>query len=474
MSQAARAGILLSVLLLPGAASAIDFPPIEPSPELFRLHRERLLASLPANSVAVFRSAPRRTMSHDTTYLYRQDSDFYYLTGLEEPDSVAVLRPAAADGKRYVLFVPTREKRAEAYEGRRPAPEGAVARYGAHAAFPAEEFLSRMSRYDPASRGYSGYLAGVDKLYLSDGGDAEWAGKLRSAHQEMRSRDAGPATVVDAREVVHEMRVVKDEEELRLIRRATEISGRAHVLAMKAAAPGRYEFEVQAALDGYCLGNGSRRMAYPSIVGSGPNSIFLHWSRNDRRMQEGDVLVNDSGAEYASYATDITRTYPVSGRFSREQRAVYEIVLEAQKRAMARVRPGARHDEIGLAAARAQTEGLVSLGLLSGEVEKLLKENAYRRFTVHGISHWVGLDVHDVGRYMVGSGSRTLEPGMVFTVEPGIYIPADSPGVDPKWWNIGVRIEDVLLVTKDGYECLSCSVPREAEEVEKTVLSSRP
>jgi Xaa-Pro aminopeptidase len=238
---------------------------------------------------------------------------------------------------------------------------------------------------------------------------------------------------------------------------------------MKAAAPGRYEFEVQQALDSYCYANGARRMAYPSIVASGPNSVFLHWDRNDRKIQGGDVILNDSGAEYAYYATDITRTYPASGRFSPEQRAIYEIVLAAQKAAMAEVKPGVPHERIGQASARVQTEGLVKLGLLKGDVEKIVKENGHRVFTKHGISHWVGLDVHDASKYTVGGASRVLEPGMVFTIEPGIYIPANAMGVELKWWNIGVRIEDVVLVTENGFECLSCSTPREIEDVERTV-----
>jgi Xaa-Pro aminopeptidase len=308
-------------------------------------------------------------------------------------------------------------------------------------------------------------------LYLADGGDEEWSRQVRDALSEMRAREAGPSTVVDAREVLHEMRVVKDADEIALIRRATEISARGHVLAMKTAAPGRYEFEVQQALDGYCYANGARRMAYPSIVASGPNSVFLHWDRNDRRIESGDVVLNDSGTEYGYYTTDITRTYPASGRFSAEQRKIYEIVLAAQKAAMAEVRPGSPHERLEQAAARVQTEGLVRLGLLRGDVDRIVKENRHRALTKHGVSHWVGLDVHDAGRYSVGGVSRTMEPGMVFTIEPGIYVPANAPGVDRKWWNIGVRIEDLVLVTPTGYECLSCSAPREIGDVEKTVQS---
>jgi Xaa-Pro aminopeptidase len=440
---------------------------------MFRAHREKFLAKLPPNSIAILRAAPLRVMSNDVEYLYRQDSDFWYLTGIEDPEAIAVLRPNAEDGEKYVVFVKPRDPRLESYEGPKVGPAGAASAFGADAAFSTDEFGERLSRYHVPSRSFSGYLSGVEKVYLSDGGDAAWAETLRNRIAAMRARDAGPSTVVDAREAIHEMRVVKDADEIALIRRATEISGRGHVLAMKAAAPGRYEFEVQAALDGYCSANGARRMAYPSIAASGPDSVFLHWDRNDRQIQDGDVVLNDSGAEYGYYATDITRTYPAGGRFSAEQRAIYDVVLAAQKAAMAQIRPGVPFDRVGAAAARVQTEGLVKLGLLSGDVEKIVKESGHRVFTKHGISHWVGLDVHDAGRYNAGAASRPLEPGMVFTVEPGIYIGADS-GVDRKWWNIGVRVEDVVLVTDAGYECLSCFVPREAAEVETTVQSGRP
>jgi Xaa-Pro aminopeptidase len=432
---------------------------------MFRAHREKFLAKLPPKSIAILRSAPPRVMSNDVEYLYRQDSNFWYLTGIEDPEAIALFRPSAEDGKRYVVFVKPRERRFEAYEGPRIGPSEAVSAFGADAAFSTDEFADRLSRSEA--------LVGVEKIYLSDGGDTAWSETVRARIASRTSRDAGPsASVVDVREVIHEMRVVKDSDEIALIRRATEISGRGHVLAMKAAAPGRYEFEIQAALDAYCAANGARRMAYPSIAASGPDSVYLHWDRNDRQIQEGDVVMNDSGAEYGYYATDITRTYPASGRFSAEQRAIYDVVLAAQKAAMAQIRPGVRFDRVGAAAARVQTEGLVRLGLLSGNVEKLVKEGGHGVFTKHPISHWVGLDVHDVGRYTAGTASRPLEPGMVFTVEPGIYIGADSRA-DRKWWNVGIRIEDLVLVTDSGYECLSCFVPREADEVEKTVQSGR-
>jgi Xaa-Pro aminopeptidase len=268
------------------------------------------------------------------------------------------------------------------------------------------------------------------------------------------------------------MRVIKDAEDLRYIRRAAEMSAAAHRRAMGTAAPGKYEFEVQQALDGYCFANGARRMAYPSIVGSGPNACTLHYNASNRQMKDGELLLNDSGAEYGNYATDVTRTYPVNGRFSPEQKAIYEIVLNAQKAALALVKPGATHEDIEQKVAQVQAEGLVKLGLLSGDPAELVKTMAQRKLTLHGVSHWVGLDVHDAGAYWANGKPRLLEPGMVFTIEPGIYIPANTQGVDPKWWNIGVRIEDTILVKADGTaDCLSCGAPREVADVEKAVRS---
>ena len=465
----ARAAV---VLVLSGsavpAARGLDFPPLSAPPQMFQAHRDKFLAKLPPGSIAILRSGPTRTMSADTDYPYRQDSDFYYLTGIDEPDAVAVLRPGAADGKRYVLFLRPRDPRRETFEGPRVGPQEALAQYGANEAFPVADFDDSLVRAD-AGRRMGGYLGGVDRLYLYDGGDSEWGAKLRDRLERMRGFDAGPATVVDARQLIHEMRIVKDADEIALLRRAADVSVKGHERAMAAVAPGRYEFEVQQALDSYCFANGARRMAYPSIAASGPNSVYLHWEKNDRRMQDGDVLLNDSGAEYGYYATDITRTYPVNGRFSPEQKAVYEAVLGVQKSVIARVRPGITHDEIERASARGQTEALVKLGLLSGDVDKLVSERAYFKFTRHGISHWVGMDVHDAGSYTVGDSSRALVPGMVLTVEPGIYIPSNMPGVDPRWWNIGVRIEDTILVTEKGSDCLSCGAPKEVADLEKAV-----
>jgi Xaa-Pro aminopeptidase len=468
-----RLGALLLFLACALPALAVDFSPLAPDPAAFKARRERFMTQLPPKSVAILRSAPMRTMSNDVEYLYRQNSDFYYLTGIAEDDVTAIFRPDAADGKKYILFVRPRDLRREAWAGARVGPDEAPAAYGADAAFPSKDFEGKLIEFDPTTYKRGGYLFGVDKLYLSDGHDEAWADKFRAFFQGLRGRDSAPATVVEARVILHEMRLVKDAEEIKFLRRAAEMSAKGHIRAMQTAAPDRYEFEVQAALDGYAIANGSRRMAYPSIVGSGPNSCILHYDQSSRQMKDGEVLLNDSGAEYGLYATDITRTYPVNGHFSPEQKAIYEIVLDAQKQAMALVKPGLPHDEIEKKTAEIQTAGLVKLGLLTGDPAQIVKSMGHRKLTLHGVSHWVGLDVHDAGGYGEPGKSRALEAGMVFTIEPGIYIPANTTGVDPKWWNIGVRIEDTVLVTKDGFDCLSCGAPRETADVEKAVQSGK-
>ena len=467
--------VLAATLFLAAAAAfALEYAPLTPDPAAFAARRQKFMATLPPKSIAILRSAPERTMSNDVQYPYRQDSDFYYLTGITEDDVTAVLRPDASDGKKYVLFLRPRDLRREAWAGVRVGPNEAVAAYGADAAFPLAEFETKMAEFDRNTYKTSGYLIGPEKLYLSDGRDTSWAAAFDKNYQQMRSHDEGPAAIVDARGLIHEMRLVKDAEDLKFLRRAAEVSAQGHIRAMQAVAPEKWEFEVQSALDGWCYANGVRRMAYPSIDGSGPNTCILHYEASTRQAKDGELFLNDSGAEYGMYATDITRTYPVNGRFSPEQKAIYEIALDAQKKAMAIVKPGIAHEEIEKTAALAQAEGLVKLGLLQGDPATLVKGMGHRKLTLHGVSHWVGLDVHDQCPYRGADGkSRVLEPGMVFTIEPGIYIPANTQGVDPKWWNIGVRIEDTVLVTKDGFDCLSCAAPRDVADVEQAVQSGR-
>jgi len=465
--------LLAAVFLLAGSALALDFQPLTPDPAAFKARREKFLAQLPPDSIAILRSAPMRTMSRDVEYLYRQDSDFYYLTGIEQDDVTAVFLPKAADGKKYVLFLRPRDLRREAWAGARVGPDEAVAAYGADAAFPLADFDSKLFTFDRNTYTPGGYLAGTKTLVILSGDDENWWAKERE-HLDPLQAQWGPQGLTDARALIHEMRLIKDAEDLRFMRRAAEVSARGHRLAMGAAAPGKWEFEVQNALDSYAYSQGVRRMAYPSIDGSGPNSCILHYDLSSRQIQDGELFLNDSGAEYGLYATDVTRTYPVNGRFSPEQKAVYEVVLAAQKAAMALVKPGATHEDIEKKSAQVQAEGLVKLGLLSGDPAELVRTFGHRRLTLHGISHWVGLDVHDPSSYSEPDGkSRVLKEGMVFTIEPGVYIPAKTEGIDPKWWNIGVRIEDTVLVTKDGFDCLSCGAPREVADVEAAVKAGR-
>ena len=464
----------LALALTAGTLAALDYPVMPPNPAAYKARRDKFMAKLPPKSIAILRSAPMRNMSNDVEYLYRQNSDFFYLTGIVDEEVTVVLRPDAADGKKYIAFVRPRDPRRESWDGIRVGPNEAVASWGVDAVFEHKDFDSKMSEFDRNTYRSSGYMADAETLYLLDGDDEEWLEKFRESYDPLANRRSGPSTIVDARALLHEMRLIKDEEDIRFLRRVAEMSAQGHIRAMQTAAPGRWEFEVQEAHDGFCARNGSRRMAYPSIAGSGPNSCILHYHQSDRQMKDGEVLLNDSGCEFGLYATDITRTYPVNGKFSPEQRSIYDIVLAAQKAALAVVKPGVSHDEVEKAAAITSAEGLVQLGLLSGDPAQLVKSFGHRKFTLHGVSHWVGFDVHDPNPYALpGQASRPLEAGMVFTIEPGIYIPANAPGVDPKWWNIGVRIEDTILVTPTGSDCLSCAAPKEPADVEKAVRSGK-
>ena len=327
-----RVAVFVAAAIPEQTALALDFPLLTPSRELFRSHREKFLARLPAGAVVVLHAAPLRTMSHDTEYTYRQDSDFYYVTGLEEPGAIAVFRPAAPVGKRYFLYVRPHDARRETFEGPRPGPEGAISDFGADAAFPIQEFEATLQRGDgpggsagPGPGASAGFLIGATSLYFSDGGDPVWG---ENSRLDRRHEEPGRGTGHDgrrARRSSTRCASSRTRRSSRLLRRSSEISARAHARAMAAAAPGRYEFEVQQALDSYCLANGARRMAYPSIVGLGAELGLSALGQERPQMKDGDVLLNDSGAEYGYYASDVTRTYPVNGRFSPEQRAIYEI-----------------------------------------------------------------------------------------------------------------------------------------------------
>ena len=460
--------IVLAASALAASALRADTPAPAPGPEFFAAHRAAFLAKLPADSVAVLRSAPEGATEVDV--LYRQGSDFWYLTGLSEPDAVAVFLPGAPAGKRYALFVRPREFTQEQWTGWRTGIEGATKDHGADLAFPVDDFPKEAPKLWNEAR----------MLCYSDGGDKNFREKTLDL---WRRKDAEAVTlrpVADAGPILHQMRLVKDPTEQALLRRAAELSAAGHVAAMRETRPGRYEYALATALVAACNAGGAARMAYPPIVGSGPNSVVLHYERDDRRMNAGEMIVNDTACEYGMYAADVTRSYPVSGRFSPEQRAIYDVVLAAQKAGFEKVRPGAAFHEVHDATVGVVVDGLLRLGILKGDRDEIIRKRTYFKFYPHGSSHWLGMNVHDAGSYRSSNpdaprperyslAQARLEPGMALTVEPGIYVPDHAEGVEPRWWNIGVRIEDDVLVTPAGMECLSCGAPREAADVEKAI-----
>ena len=459
----------LALCLMPSVM--VPAPPPPPSPEFFEAHREKLLAKLPPGAIAVFHAKPD-SPADTRADAYRQDEDFWYLTGLAEPNAVAVLVAGAPKESRYLLFVQPHDFAAEQWTGWRTGLEGAKKEYRASQAYGFLEFWSRFSQL----------TATAQELYYTTGGDKEFGRRLLEAWNANNANVLTPRRAAEAGPALAAMRLVKEPEEIALLREAGRLSAEAHRAAMAEVSPGRYEYDLKAAMVGLCLSGGAARMAYPPIVASGPNSVILHHERDDRKLQSGDVIVNDTGCEYDMYAADVTRTYPVSGAFSPEQREIYDVVLSAQKAGFAAVKPGASFHEVHDAAVAVVVDGLLRLGILTGNRDEILRTRSYQRLFPHGTSHWLGLSVHDVGSYafpwgMVrleryGAAQTKLEPGMVLTVEPGIYI-SERATQDPKWWNIGVRIEDDVLVTSSGMECLSCSAPREREEVEKAVLEGR-
>ena len=411
------------------------------------------------DAIAILPAAPVRHRNNDVEYAYRQDSDFYYLTGFSEPEAVAVLIPGRKAAE-YVLFVRDRDPTREIWDGRRAGPEGATRRYGADDAFP----ITDIDEILP------GLIESRAKVYYTMGAYPEFdqrvVGWVNSLRAQQRHGKHAPQEFVALDHVLHDMRLFKSRGELELMREAARIAAKAHIRAMRFCRPGLMEYEIMAELI-HEFRRHNADVSYQPIVGGGANSCILHYRENDQVLRDGDVLLVDAGCEYQCYASDITRTYPVNGRFTPEQRAVYEVVLEANLAATAKVKPGNHWNDPHDAAVQVITQGLVKLGLLKGRVPKLIKEGAYRKFFMHRTGHWLGMDVHDVGDYKVGEEWRVLEPGMVMTIEPGIYIPASIRGVPKGFRNIGIRIEDDVVVTKQGHEVLTSRVPKDADEIEK-------
>ena len=427
--------------------------------------RRQLMRMAGADAIVVVAAAPERVRNNDAHYPYRQDSDFHYLTGFGEPDAVLALVPGR-DAGETILFCRERDRERERWDGARAGPEGAVAGFGLDDAFPIDDIDDILP----------GLIEGRRRVYYHFGRDTEfdlkligWVNRVRAL---VRQGATPPHEFVALSHLLHDLRLYKSRAEVRLMRRAADIAAEAHVRAMRATRPGLGEHAVEAEL----LHTFRRHGAVPSyepIVGGGANACVLHYRANDAELRDGDLLLIDAGAEYQCYASDITRTFPVNGRYTPAQRALYDVVLDAQLAAIDEVRPGRSFDAYHQAAVRAITKGLVRLGLLAGGVEKNLREHAYRRFYMHKTGHWLGLDVHDVGDYRVDGEFRELEPGMVVTVEPGLYIAPDAKGVPAKFRGIGIRIEDDVVVTNGAPDVLSADAPKDADAIEALMAAVR-
>lgn len=405
------------------------------------------------DGIALFRNPPEGDGA------YHPDSDFYYLTGFQEPNSVCILAPKH-EKQKFVLFVQPKDRNAEIWTGKRIGVDEAKKQFGTDEVYPIDELDKTLSKF----------LSDADSIYYRMGADADFNKKIidiMTQYQSRRQQDVGPYALIDSGEIVHEMRVKKDSEEIELTRKAIQITTEAHCSVMKAARPGMYEYELEALFNCIYRQRGGIGPAYSPIIASGPNAIFLHYNENSRQIQDGDLILMDTGAEYMHYHSDITRTIPANGRFSEEQKAIYNAVLEAQLKVIDSIRPGNTYENYNNTAYRAITEGLVKIGLLSGDVDELVETNAYAKFYMHNAGHWIGLETHDVGKYKMGGRSRAFEPGMIITPDTGIYIADNLEGIDPKYWNIGIRIEDDALVTENGCEILSADIPKTIRDIEQ-------
>ena len=425
----------------------------------YQRRRKRLMAMIGAGAIAILPTARARLRNGDVEFPFRPDSDFYYLSGYPEPEAVAVLIPDRQAGE-FILFCRPRDRKMEIWDGRRAGLEGAVADYGADDAFP----IGDMDDILP------GLIENHARVFYNMGNDPEfdrrvlgWVNRLRGKAQ---NGVVAPAELIMLAPFLHDMRLYKSRHELKLMRRAAGISAGAHRRAMRACRPGMYEYQLEAELSHEFRRHGAAAPAYPSIVGSGENACILHYTDNGDRINDGELVLIDAGAEYQGYASDITRTFPANGRFSPAQRQIYELVLAAQTAAIAAVKPGNHWNDPHDAAVRVLTDGLVALGILKGKPRAAIKNRAYDKYYMHSTGHWLGMDVHDVGDYKVDGAWRLLEAGMTLTVEPGLYFPAGDRGLAKKWWNIGVRIEDDVLVTKDGCEVLSGDAPKTVAGIE--------
>lgn len=439
--------------------SAHSSAPLTVASEVFAQRRRRFMEQMGTDAAALFVAAPVAVRSNDVEYPYRQHNDFLYLTGFTEPEAVCLLLPGHPQ-EEYVLFVRPRDPEREAWTGRRAGVEGAVALHQAQAAYPIDKLDEKIGEL----------VTERDRLYYSFGRDAAFNQRVlgwMQQWQQLRPRNGkGPVAIVDAAEIVHEMRVLKSVDELACMRRAIAIAAEGHREAMRAVREGLHEYEIEALLDFTFRKLGATGPAYPSIVAAGVNATILHYTTNDQPLRADDLLLIDAGAEYAGYCADITRTFPIGRHFTEAQRTIYDIVLQAQLAAIDAVRPGVAFDAPHGRAVEVLVDGLLALGIVQGERAEIISKELYRPFYMHRTSHWLGMDVHDVGKYKVGDTYRVLEPGMVLTVEPGLYLAPGRAEVDARFAGMGVRIEDDVLVTPDGHEVLSAAIPKLPSEIE--------
>jgi Xaa-Pro aminopeptidase len=428
---------------------------------VFAERRQRFRDAMGPGAIAIFIGNGPVTRSNDTEFRFRQDSDFWYLTGFAHPNAIALLR--SDGGPDYTLYVEPRDPAAETWTGYRPGVEGAVRDHGADEAHPCDLFLEHL----PELVGGAGRIFHV--LGRRPAVDATIHGTVEDLRRRSRQGTNPPEAIVDPRGIMHEMRLLKEPAELDIMRRAAGISTEAHLEAARLAQPGAWEYELEAALEYSFRRRGAHGAAYTTIVGGGRNATVLHYVTNDCKLRAEELVLIDAGCELEGYASDVTRTYPVGGRFSGPGRAVYEVVLAAQQAALEECRPGRTLPDVHAAAVRVLVEGLVDLKLLEGDVAELIAEEKYRRFYMHNTSHWLGLDVHDVGAYRIEGKPRELAPGMVFTVEPGLYVAESVEEADARFHGIGVRIEDDVVVTPDGHENLTGSIPKQPAELEALV-----
>ena len=425
----------------------------------YSARRKELMSLMHSNSIAIISAAPEKVRSRDTHYPYKQNVNLSYLCGFPESESVLVLIPGRAQGE-MVLFCRDKDPLRETWDGYREGPEGAVSNFGADDAFPIADIDDILPNL----------IEGKDRLYYAIGKDPEFDRHLMDWVNHVRNQRGNgalpPGEFVDLDHFINEMRLFKTAGELKIMRKAAEISVSAHSRAMKASKPGLFEYQLQAEIEHEFAVHGSAGAAYTSIVGGGKNGCILHYIENRDALKDGDLVLIDAGCEYQNYAADITRTFPVNGKFSDEQAAIYDIVLQAQTDAIAVIGPGIEYNKTNEATVLAITQGLVDLGILHGDVDELIASEAHREFYMHGAGHWLGMDVHDVGDYKIDGQWRVYEPGMVVTIEPGIYIAPGNPNVDKKWHGIAVRIEDDIVVTKDGNENITAGVPKKRDQIE--------